>query len=136
MNMKDFKDTFPFLKAYNSLTEVLTDHKLAALGDAFINFAYSLALSVKRGQPSGAKVRGNVLAKAVRKAGLREHMPSRISSHMMADAAEALIVYAWLQKHITLEECVTTLAKAEDSVEGFTELLSKIKVRLSFKGFL
>ncbi|MEM1564484.1 MAG: ribonuclease III family protein [Candidatus Bathyarchaeia archaeon] len=130
--MKDCRDLFTFVKAYNSLTEILTDHRLAALGDAFINFAYSLAISTKRGHPSGAKVRGAVLAKAVRKARLREHMPSRISSHMMADAAEALIVYAWLQKHITLEECVAVLCKAESSVEGFTELLSKIKDRVTF----
>jgi len=130
--MKNFRDTFSFVKSYNSLTEVLTDHKLAALGDAFINFVYSLALSEKRGQPSGAKVKGDVLAKAVRKATLRKHMPSRISSHMMADAAEALIVYAWLQKHITLEECVATLAKTEDSVEGFTQLLLKIMGKVKF----
>lgn len=130
--MEDFRNSFTFMKAYNNLTEILTDHKLAALGDAFINLAYSLAISTKKGQPSGAKVRGDVLAKAVRKAGLREHMPSRISSHMMADAAEALIVYAWIQKYITLEECVAVLCKAENSVEGFTELLSKIKDRVTF----
>ncbi|MEM2419962.1 MAG: ribonuclease III family protein [Candidatus Bathyarchaeia archaeon] len=130
--MKDCRDLFTFVKAYNSLTEILTNHKLAALGDAFINFAYSLALSAKRGQPSGAKVRGAILAKAVRQAGLREYMPSRISSHMMADAAEALIVYAWLQKHVTLEECVIALCKAEDPVEGFAELLLKIKSRVKF----
>ncbi|MEM1565664.1 MAG: ribonuclease III family protein [Candidatus Bathyarchaeia archaeon] len=130
--MKSFRETFSFMRVYSSLTKVLTDHKLAALGDAFINFAYSLALSAKRGKPSGARVKGAVLAKAFRKAGLREHMPSRISSHMMADAAEALIVYAWLQNHITLEECVVTLCKAEDSVEGFAELLSKIRERVKF----
>jgi len=111
---------------------VLKDHKLAALGDAYINFAYSLALSMKKGQPSGAKVKGSVLAEAFRRAGLREHMPSRVSSHMLADAAEALIVYAWLNGHMLLEECVSILHESESSVEGFTRLLSIIMDRIRF----
>jgi len=123
---------FSFTKPYRSLTEVLTDHKLAALGDAYINFAYSLALSIKKGQPHGAKVKGAVLAEAFRKAGLREYMPSRISSHMLADAAEALIVYAWLCGYMPLDECVKILRNAEDSVEGFTQLLSTIRDRITF----
>lgn len=127
----DFRDSFSFLKNYASLTEVLTDHRLASLGDAFINFAYSLALSQRKRQPSGAKVKGDVLARAFRKAGLREHMPSKISSHIMADAAEALIVYAWLKKHITLQECVAILSEAENSVDGFAELLSKISGKIT-----
>ena len=123
---------FPFIKPYTSLIEVLKDHKLAALGDAYINFAYSLALSMKKGQPSGAKVKGSVLAEAFRRAGLREHMPSRVSSHMLADAAEALIVYAWLNGHMLLEECVSILHESESSVEGFTRLLSIIMDRIRF----
>lgn len=122
----------PFTKPYKSLTEVLTDHKLAALGDAYINFAYSLALSMKKGRPSGAKVKGSVLAEAFKKAGLRGRMPSRVSSHMLADAAEALIVYAWLYGHMPLHECVSILRKSENSVEGFTHLLSAIRDRITF----
>ncbi|MEM0007252.1 MAG: ribonuclease III family protein [Conexivisphaerales archaeon] len=123
---------FPFTKSYRSLTEVLTDHKLAALGDAYINFAYSLALSMKRGKPSGAKVKGTVLVEAFKEAGLRTHMPSRVSSHMLADAAEALIVYAWLYGLMPLDECVSILHKSENSVDGFTRLLSTIRDRVTF----
>jgi hypothetical protein len=130
--LKNLGKVFPFIKLYKSLAEVLTDHKLAALGDAYINFAYSLALSMKKGQPSGAKVKDAVLAEAFRKAGLREHMPSRVSCHMLADAAEALIVYAWLNGHISLNECVSILHKSEDSVEGFTRLLSTIRDKIKF----
>jgi hypothetical protein len=128
--LKNLSRAFPFIKPYRSLTEVLTDHTLAALGDAYINFAYSLALSMKKRQPSGAKVKGSVLAEAFRRAGLRKHMPSRVSSHMLADAAEALIVYAWLNGHMPLNECVSILHKSEDSVEGFTRLLSTIRDRI------
>lgn len=120
------------MKPYGSLTEVLTDHKLAALGDAYINFAYSLALSMKRGQPSGTKVKGTVLAKAFKKAGLRKHVPKRVSSHVMANAAEALIVYAWIHGCMPLEECVSMLVSSENSVEGFTQLLSTIRERITF----
>lgn len=124
--------TFNFLKNHRNLTEVLTDHKLASLGDAFINFVYSLALSNKKGEPSGAKVRGRVLAEAFKKAGLREYMPSRISRHMLADAVEALVVYAWLHHYITLEETMETLEKTEDLVEGLSQLLRMISGRIKF----
>lgn len=130
--MKKYNKTFCFLKTHRNLTEVLTDHELASLGDAFINLVYSLALSNKKGQPSGAKVKGNVLAEAIKKAGLRKHMPSRITRHMLADAAEALVVYGWLHRYITLEESTETLEKTEDLVEGLSQLLRTISDRIKF----
>ncbi|MDI6846691.1 MAG: ribonuclease III family protein [Candidatus Bathyarchaeia archaeon] len=130
--MKKRGKTFSFIKTHRNLAEVLTDHKLASLGDTYINFVYSLALSNRRGKPSGAKVKGGVLAEAVKKAGLRGYMPSRMTRHMLADAAEALIVYAWLYNYITLEESVAMLEKTDDSVEGFSQLLATIKGRIKF----
>lgn len=128
--MKRDRKIFLFTKTHNKLAEILTDHGLASLGDTYLNFAYSLALSNRKGQPSGTKVKGSMLAKALRKAGLREFLPSRMSRHMLADAAEALIVYAWLHNCITLEESVATLGKTDDSVEGLTQLLTAIKNRI------
>lgn len=130
--MKKRGKTFSFIKTHRNLAEVLIDHKLASLGDTYINFVYSLALSNRRGKPSGAKVKGGVLAEAVKKAGLRGYMPSRMTRHMLADAAEALIVYAWLCNYITLEESVAMLEKTDDSVEGFSQLLAAIKGRIKF----
>ncbi|MEM0313088.1 MAG: ribonuclease III family protein [Candidatus Bathyarchaeia archaeon] len=121
---------FSFVKEHGNLADILTDHKLAALGDAYINFAYSLALSERKGQPSGAKVKGNILAEAFRRAGLREYMPKRVTRHMLADAAEALMVYAWIKSCIEFEECVKILCQAEDPIEGFSQLLIKIKERI------
>jgi hypothetical protein len=123
----------PFTETHDTLTAVLTDHKLASLGDAFVNLAYSLALSNRRGRPSGARVKGSLLAEGLRRAGLRPHVPSRATRHMLADAAEALIVYAWLQGCITLEESAATLEKSEDLAEGLNQLLQKImrRIRLS-----
>jgi hypothetical protein len=124
--------TFSFIKTHENITEVLTNYKLASLGDAYINFVYSLALSNRKGQPSGAKVKGTVLAEAIKKAGLREYLPSRMTRHMLADAAEALIVYAWLHNCITLEESVATLEKTDDPIDGFSQLLATIKTRAKF----
>ena len=120
-------------KRHDSLRAVLIDHKLAALGDAYVNFAYSLALSNRRGSPSGAKVKGNLLAEGLKRAGLRRYVPSGVTSHMLADAAEALIVYAWLCDCIALDETVALLERSDDLAEGFRQLLERItdRIRLS-----
>lgn len=110
----------------------MTDHKLASLGDSYINFVYSLALSNKTGKPSGAKVKGKVLAEALKKAELRDYLPSRMTRHALADAAEALIVYAWLHSYVTLEESVTMVGGDEDVVQGLSRLLIAIKGRVTF----
>jgi len=130
--MKKHSRAFSFIKTYRNITEVLTDHKLASLGDTYINFVYSLALSNKKGKPSGAKVKGSVLAEALKKAGLREHLPSRMTRHMLADAAEALIVYAWLHNYITLDESVAIIEKTNDLTDGLSQLLATIKSRVKF----
>ena len=122
-----------FLKNYANLTQVLSDRKLAALGDAYINFVYSLALSKRKGEPCGKKVKGSVLAEALRKAGLRTLLPSRLDRHDLADAAEALLGYAWLRGLTSLEEDINVLVHADALENGLTELLveAKEKVRLS-----
>jgi hypothetical protein len=132
LTLKKNDTTFAFIKKCGSLTEVLADHNLASLGDTYINFAYSLALSNRKGKPSGTKVKGSVLAEALKKAELREYLPARMTRHMLADAAEALIAYAWLHNYITLEESVVALEKTDDSIEGFSQLLATIKNRVKF----
>jgi len=75
-------------------------------------------------------VKGTALSEALRKAGLREHMPSRIDKHVLSDAAEALVVYAWLHDLLTLEDSVEILGKTDSLVEGLTQLLLKVKERI------
>jgi hypothetical protein len=60
-------------------------------------------------------VKGTALSEALRKAGLREHLPSRIDKHVLSDAAEALVVYAWLHDLLTLEDSVEILGKTDSS---------------------
>jgi hypothetical protein len=121
---------FAFMPQYESLSEVLMDQKLAKLGDAYVNFLYSLALSKKKGEPDGTKVKGRLLADAFKKAGLRKFLPSRIDRHKQADAAEALIVYSWIQNSVTMEEALEILEQnKEDATEAFSVLLLTAKNR-------
>ncbi len=120
-----------FISKQKTLSEVLTDQKLAALGDAYVNFLFSLTLSKKRGEPVGARVDNNLLAVALRKAGLRELLPSRTNRHERANAVEALIVYAWIRNAMTIEETVNILEREEDLTEGFCSLILTAKEKLN-----
>ena len=120
-----------FILKHRTLPQVLTDHKLAALGDAYVNFLFSLAESKKSGEPVGARVDNNLLARALRKAGLRELLPSRTNRHEQADAAEALIVYAWIRNAMTIEEGVNILEQGEDVAKAFRSLILTAKEKLN-----
>lgn len=58
---------FSFAWVRRSLNEVLIDRKLASLGDSYVNFVYSLVVSDRKGEPLGVKVKGGMLAEALRK---------------------------------------------------------------------
>lgn len=87
----------------------MTDKKLAQFGDSLLNFAYSLALTQTSGTPRGLKIQDKVLAEASAKSGLRKLMPRRVDRGDVANAVEALLAYAWLQKRISLDEIVACL---------------------------
>lgn len=118
------------LRKYSSFQDILLDKDLAKLGDAYINFLYSLALSQKLKKPTGAKVDNQTLAEAVKRAGLREKLPRRLDRHTRGNVAEALIAYAWLKQILGLEDCLKFLKEIEDPLEAFTELLIEINKRL------
>jgi hypothetical protein len=126
---------FPFVGNFKSIKEVLTSHELAALGDTFVNFVYSLSLSKMRNRPTGVRVKGSVLSGSLKASGLRSFLPSRMDSHRQADAAEALIVYAWMKQLISIHEIVLILSETEKATEAFTNLLTEIKGRVNKKGF-
>lgn len=117
------------LKNFRNLEEVLLDKGLAGLGDAYVNFLFSLLISKKSGRPMGAKVNNKILAEAVKKAGLRSLLPRRIDRHTLGNAAESLIVFAWLTNKITLNDSLKILSKKDDVVEAFAFLLSEISER-------
>jgi len=118
------------LKEYGSPEEVLLDKDLAGLGDMYVNFLHSLALSQKLQRPTGAKVNNRILAEAVKRSGLRKILPTRIDRHAQGNAAEALIVYAWLQQVVGFEDCLQILKEGDDPTDAFTRLLREIAKRL------
>ena len=123
---------YAFAPSHAALQDIRTDHKLASLGDAYTNLIYSLFLSVAAGKPVGAKADGRMLSKAFKQAGLRELLSSRVDRHEQADAAEALLVYVWLQGLTTISETVDALAKYGDAEEAFGSLLSSARKKLNF----
>jgi hypothetical protein len=120
-----------FTPQYTSLEGILQDRKLASLGDSYVNFISSLALSEKRGEAAGTKVSSRILSQALKKSKLRIFLPKRIDRHTLGDAAEALIVYAWLREAITIEESVKMLLSSTDIAKAFASLLLLAKERLN-----
>lgn len=114
------------LKKYESIEEVLLDRELAGLGDTYVNFIYSLAMSQKSQRPVGAKVNNRILAEALKKSGLRKLLPHRIDRHIQGNAAEAIIVFAWLTDVLSFEDCLKTLRENDNVTEAFANLLRNI----------
>ncbi len=113
------------------LKEIILDKKLANLGDAYLNFLFSLALTKTSGGPVGIKVSDRVLAEAARRTGIRELLPSRTSRGDVGNSIEALVVYSWLNKQLTLEESAEILAaKADDPAEAVSHLVREILKRI------
>jgi uncharacterized protein (UPF0212 family) len=130
---QDLVKEFHFVPKHESLLAVLLDHNLAALGDAYVNFVYSLALSEKQCKPTGKKVDSSFLAAAIRKVGLRAKLPSRTDRHKQADAAEALIVYAWLMDIVSFNEAIQIIVKEDNLEEAFSFLLKTIVEKLKIE---
>jgi len=118
------------LRIYNSLEELLLDKDLAGLGDAYVNFIYSLAMSQRHQRPMGAKVKNQVLAAAVEKSGLRKLLPRRVDRHARGNAAEALLVFAWLEDLLDLNDCVRMLSEEKEPTEAFANLLKEVLKKL------
>jgi hypothetical protein len=118
------------LKKYDRLEELLLDKDLAGLGDAYVNFIYSLAMSQRYQRPMGVKVKNQTLADAVEKSGLRRLLPRRVDLHKRGNAAEALLVFAWLGDLLDLDNCVQMLSEEEEPARAFANLLREVLKKL------
>jgi hypothetical protein len=114
----------------DELKKILVDKGLARLGDAYINFIYSLALTEIQGKPTGIKVSDSILADAARASGLRGMLPKRTGRNAVANAAEALLVYAWQNNLMACEEAVEILRKNPNPQESFTQMINVAKKRI------
>lgn len=108
------------------------DHDLASFGDSYLNFVYSIATSNRKGRPEGRKAKGSMLAEALRRANMRELLPSRMSRHALADAVEALVVYSYLSGCVNMEEATKILGTGRDEIVALSHLLLTIRARLTF----
>ena len=119
-------------RAGGEASEVLTDKEAASLGDAYLNFTYSLAQSLREGKPKGLRLGNRVLAEAVKKAGLRGKLPKRLSRREIGGAAEALLAYAAARGVLSTWELIKMLTAGdrESLTEDLAELLSEAYRRL------
>ena len=111
----------------SQLRLILSDSRLARLGDAYVNFVFSLGRSRALQEPQGIKVSDRMLAEALKRSGLRQELPKRTTRQDCANAVEALLVYGYLNKLVTLEEAVNHIASKSDSpVDAFAELVKSV----------
>jgi hypothetical protein len=89
---------------------VLRNRDLARLGDSYVNFVFSLAITKASGSPQGVKVSDRLLAEAAKKVGIRDRLPKRSTRADSANAVEALLAHAYLSGQLSLEESVRTLS--------------------------
>ncbi|UCD73249.1 MAG: hypothetical protein JSW01_01015 [Candidatus Bathyarchaeota archaeon] len=115
------------LREKPNLVEVLSNKQLAALGDSYLNFLYSVYLSGKLGHPTGSRIKGSILQNALKDSGLRKILPKRVDRHSQADAFEALAAYSLIKELVSFKKALKILNKHEDSVAGMTELALHMK---------
>jgi hypothetical protein len=115
----------------DSLQQVMRDKQLASLGDAYVNFVYSLALTHLKGYPQGTKVSDKILAQALKLAGLRDHLGTRVVKKDLANASESILAEAYRKKLLTIEESVQVISQhPEDPTAGLSDLLKMAAERL------
>lgn len=113
------------------IQETLTDKRLASLGDAYVNFVYSLALTQISGYPRAVKVSDKILAEAFKLSGLRKYLGSRVTKKDIANACESLLVQTYLGNLLTIDESVKVLIRNPSGPAiGLSELLKLAAERL------
>ena len=112
---KEFYNTFLFEKIGLSSPEisfenVLYSKHLASLGDALVNYCYSVArMSINPKLMSGVRVWDSSLAMALRQSPFNAFVKRRISQGELGDCVEALIGWVYMNELMSLEEIITSL---------------------------
>lgn len=112
--------------------EAFNDNKLAKLGDALMNFIYSLSLSHRQGIADGRKVPNLILAKALDSARHRDLVPKRSDKHRKGDIVEAIFAYAWLKRMFDIREASVFLARRHQTKENGLDLEGYAKALAEF----
>lgn len=141
-----FKNSFdPLLSGIEDISVAAKNKGLAQLGDEIINMCFSIAKSVFLKKCIGEKVNMDVLSEGLKRAGLRDFAKRRASKHDIADSAEAIIAYTYLNKKISFDEIIdsilsgmnksgfipeTKLEELEIDIQGVLNLFNIIKKRM------
>ena len=124
-----------------------TDKGLAKIGDGIVNLTYSVAKSIYLTKNSsnnnvirtGLKVSKIILSNALKNANMRNFAKNRADAHDIADTAEALVAYVWINNNMSLQEIIDVLManlsgdllnRKEEiarATEAFTVLLKKMQ---------
>ncbi len=135
------------LNASKSQKKIGTDKGLAKIGDGIVNLAYSVAKSIyltKNAESNsiirtGWKVSKEVLSNALKNAGLKSFAKNRADAHDIADTAEAIVAYIWLNDFLSVKEMVDLLVanlegdlykrteETKNATKAFTVLLDNLK---------
>ena len=120
------------MRAPDSIREIFRNKQLASLGDAYVNFVYSLALTQTSGYAQSTKVSDRILSEAFKLAGLREYLGTRVTRKDLANASESLLIEAYRRNLLTIEESVRVLSENPDGpTVGLSELLKLAAQRVS-----
>ena len=137
--MSDYSE---LLKGIDTLEIAAKDKGLAKLGDEIVNMVYSLGESLFISKCTGEKVSATVLHESMKASGLRYLAKTRANSHAIADSAEAIIAYAFLQQKVSIDELVQkiyqgfqkkpypwidTQMKREADISALTMVLNYVK---------
>ena len=109
-----------------TIRQLMRNKQLASLGDAFVNFVYSLALTQTSGKPQAIKVSDRILAEAFKLSGLRKYLGTRVSRKDLANASESLLVEAYQRNLLTIEESVGIITQNPDDLEAGLSTLLKL----------
>ena len=113
--MSDIKNSlFEISKKSENCTKLSTyisNKGNAKLGDALVNFIYSLAKSIAIGTPTGVKVSDSILTEAYRESSWRKSNILTLKGNKghIADGVEALILYFWVHGNLTLDDLVSPI---------------------------
>ncbi len=114
------------------IRQIMRDKQLASLGDAFVNFVYSLALSQSSSKTQAVKVSDRILAQAFKLAGLRKYLGTRVSRKDIANASESLLFETYHRKLLTIDEGVGIITRNSDGPQaGLSELLKLAAERIN-----
>ncbi|MEM3079837.1 MAG: ribonuclease III family protein, partial [Thermoproteota archaeon] len=102
------------------------------LGDSYLNFLYSMALSEAGGKPTGARIKDRTLVDVAKATGIRSMLPSRTPKGRVADSIEALIMYTWLRGVLKFEDMMEVFRKRlYDPVSSLEEIVREAVKRLT-----